>query len=142
MPYFFWTFTVPETLHSAFAAEPALLANVLFSGAFFALQNVASRPDVLGAQIAGTSVMHSWGRQLQAHPHLQIITPGGGLSFDNTRWLPPRDPEWFLPIEAVKTAFRNAFEQALAAEAPALHSTIADSTWRKAWNVDIKAAGT
>jgi len=142
VPYFFWTFTVPDTLRATFAAQPKLLADLLFISAFRALQSVANRPKVLGAQIGATAVIHTWGRQLQHHPHLHIITPGGGLSFDNTRWIDTPNPEWFLPIAAVKTAFRDGFEQALAAEAPALHAAIPNSTWRKGWNVDIKHAGT
>jgi hypothetical protein len=141
VPYFFWTFTVPATLRAAFAAQPALLADLLFANAFRALQSVAARAGALGAQIGATAVIHTWGRQLQHHPHLHIITPGGGLSFDNERWIETRNPKWFLPIGAVASAFRDGFEQALAAEAPALHAAIPDSTWRKDWNVDIKHAG-
>lgn len=142
VPYFFWTFTVPDTLRAAFAAAPALLADLLFANAFHALQSVAARPKALGAQIGACAVLHTWGRQVQLHPHLHIITPGGGLSFDNTRWIEPRDPDWFLPIRAVAAAFRDGFEQGLAAQAPALHAAIPDSTWRKKWNVDIQAVGT
>jgi hypothetical protein len=142
VPYFFWTFTVPDTLRAAFATQPALLADLLFANAFRALQSVATRPEVLGAQVAGLAVLHTWGRQLQHHPHLHIIMPGGGLSLDDKRWIEPRDPAWLLPVEAVAAAFRDGFEAALAAEAPALHAALPDSTWRKKWNVDIQAAGT
>jgi len=141
VPYFFWTFTVPDTLRSAFVTQPELLANLLFSTAFRALQSVANRPDVLGALVAGMAVLHTWGRQLQLHPHLHIIIPGGGLSFDGLRWVEPSDPTWFLPVKSVAAAFRLGFEESLAAAAPALHAAIPDSTWRKKWNVDVQAAG-
>jgi hypothetical protein len=142
VPYFFWTFTVPDTLRAAFATRPDVLSNILFNNAFRALQTVANRPEILGAQVAGLAVIHTWGRQLQLHPHLHIIMPGGGLSFDKTHWVHARDPEWFLPVEAVAAAFCSGFEQALAAEAPELHAAVPDSTWHKKWNVDVQAAGT
>jgi hypothetical protein len=141
VPYFFWTFTVPDTLRAAFTTRPDLLSDLIFTNAFRALQAVANRPEVLGAQVAGLAVIHNWGRQLQLHPHLHLITPGGGLSFDGKRWVHTLNPEWFLPVEAVSAAFRHGFEQSLAAEAPELHAAVPDSTWYKKWNVDVQAAG-
>lgn len=141
VPYYFWTFTVPDTLRAAFRAEPAKLADILFAQAFGALQAVAHRKNVLGADIAAVAVLHTWGRQLQHHPHLHLIVPGGGLAEGGTRWRASRSPEWFLPVKAVATAFRHGFEAALRASAPGLHTAVPDSVWRKRWNVDVKAAG-
>jgi hypothetical protein len=141
VPYYFWTFTVPEQLRSAFRADPAKLANVLFAQAFAALQTIADRKSTLGAQLGAVAVLHTWGRQLQHHPHLHLIVPGGGLQPDGKRWRRCRSPEWFLPIKAVAAAFRRGFEEALRAAAPGLHAAVPDSVWRKRWNVDVKAAG-
>jgi Putative transposase len=35
-----------------------------------------------------------------AHPHIHMIVPGGGLSVDGTRWTACR-PGFFLPIRAL-----------------------------------------
>lgn len=141
VPYYFWTFTMPDTLRAAFAAEPAKLADLLFAQAFEALQEVAHRKHVLGADIAAVAVLHTWGRQLQHHPHVHLIVPGGGLAEDGARWRASRSPEWFLPVKAVAAAFKARFEQALRAEAPALHAAVPERTWRDGWNVDVQAAG-
>lgn len=141
VPYYFWTFTVPDTLRAAFAAEPAKLADILFADAFGALQAVAHRRSVLGADIAAVAVLHTWGRQLQHHPHLHLIVPGGGLTEDGKRWRASRSARWFLPVKAVAAAFRRGFEAALRAADPGLHAAVPERTWRADWNVDVKAAG-
>jgi hypothetical protein len=141
VPYYFWTFTVPDTLRTAFAAEPARLADLLFAHAFGALQAVADRKDLLGAQLGAVAVLHTWGRQLQHHPHMHLIVPGGGLRPDGKRWQKCRSADWFLPVKAVAAAFRRGFAEALRAAAPALHAAVPDAVWRMEWNVDVQAAG-
>jgi predicted RNA-binding Zn-ribbon protein involved in translation (DUF1610 family) len=142
VPYYFWTFTVPDTLRAAFKARPELLHDLLFAQAFAALQTVARRKNVLGAEIAAVAVLHTWGRQLQHHPHVHLIVPGGGLRPEGQRWQRCRSPEWFLPVKAVAAAFRTGLEAALLAARPDLHAAVPDSTWRAGWNVDVQAAGT
>lgn len=141
LPYFFWTFTVPDTLRAAFAAEPAKLADILFAQAFAALQRVARRPNTLGADIAAAAVLHTWGRQLQHHPHAHLIVPGGGLRADGKRWRKAPSADFLLPVKPVACAFKAGFEEALRAEAPALHAAVPGRTWRADWNVDVQPAG-
>lgn len=142
VPCFFWTFTVPDTLRAAFAAEPAGLHDALFAQAFAALQTVADKKRHLGGELGAVAVLHTWGRQLQHHPHVHLIVPGGGLRPDQNRWQRCRSAEWFLPVKAVAAAFRRGFAGALRALAPALHATVPEATWRAEWNVDVQPAGT
>jgi len=113
VPYFLVTFTVPEQLRPVFLAQPALLHDLLFTQAAAALQLVARRPRLLGAVLGMIGVLHTWGRQLQYHPHLHFIIPGGGLSAEGTKWVPSRQPDWLLPMQAVSAAFRKRFDDAL-----------------------------
>lgn len=142
VPYFFWTFTVPEALRGAFLAEPRLLHDLLFEAAALALQAVAGVGRHLGGELGILAVLHTWGRQLQHHPHLHLIVPGGGLRPDGKHWQPCRHPEWFLPVQAVAAAFRRAFDEALRAGAPHLHAQVPDRVWTADWNVDVQPAGT
>ena len=45
----------------------------------------------------------TWGRQLQYHPHIHYIVPGGGLSEDRTTWRPSRT-NFFVPVNALSPA--------------------------------------
>jgi hypothetical protein len=141
VPYFLVTFTVPEQLRPVFLARPALLHDLLFAQAAAALQAVASRPRLLGAVLGMVAVLHTWGRQMQYHPHLHVIVPGGGLRADGTRWVPSRQPDWLLPMQAVSAAFRQGFDDALRAHAPELHAQVAASVWRTKWWVHSQHAG-
>ena len=48
---------------------------------------IAADPKHLGARIAITSVLHTWGSAMTHHPHVHMIVPGGGLSPDGARWI-------------------------------------------------------
>jgi hypothetical protein len=51
------------------------------------MQDLARDPRHIGAEIAVTSVLHTWTRDLRFHPHVHCIISGGGLSLDGTRWI-------------------------------------------------------
>jgi len=45
-----------------------------------ALQDVARQPKYLGGELGCLSVLHTWGRQLQYHPHVHVVVPAGGFA--------------------------------------------------------------
>jgi putative transposase/transposase-like zinc-binding protein len=139
--YFLVTFTVPEELRFAFKARPELLHDLLFTASAAALQSVAAIPRHLGGELGMIGVLHTWGRQLQHHPHVHYIVPGGALSADRQRWRPARAGHWLLPASAVAAAFRRGFKDALQAAAPELHAQIGDSVWRQGWWIHFAHAG-
>ncbi len=70
-------------------------------------------PKHLGADIGVTAVLHTWGQNLQHHPHVHCIVPAGGLSPDGGRWIACRNG-FFLPVRVLsrlanKTKGRRAF---------------------------------
>lgn len=142
VPYFLVTFTVPRQLRFAFAARPERLHALLFERSAAALQTVAGNPRHLGGELGMTGVLHTWGRQLQHHPHVHYIVPGGALSADRKKWRPARaGGTWLLPAAALAAAFRRGFEQALREAAPDLHAQIGEAVWREGWWVHTQPAG-
>lgn len=142
VPYFLVTFTVPEALRFAFAARPELMHGLLFARSAAALQAVAAQPRHLGGELGMIGVLHTWGRQLQHHPHVHYIVPGGALSADRKKWRPARaGGTWLLPGAAVAAAFRTGFQDALQAAAPDLHAQIGEAVWHEGWWVHTQAAG-
>lgn len=142
VPYFLVTCTVPDPLRPIFAAGPELLHDLFFAQAARALQTTAARSRHLGAELGMVGVLHTWGRQLQHHPHLHFIIPGGGLTADQTRWRPARRADWLLPKAAVEAALRQGMEAALRAAAPQLHAQVPGLCWREGWWIHCQPAGT
>jgi hypothetical protein len=57
-------------------------------------------------------VLHSWGQNLQFHPHLHCVVPGGGPSPDGQRWVSCR-PDFFLHVKVLSRLFRRLFLESL-----------------------------
>jgi hypothetical protein len=141
VPYFLVTFTVPEQLRDSFRARPELLHDVLFRESAATLQAVAAVPRLLGGELGFIGVLHTWGRQLQHHPHVHYVVAGGGLKADGKKWIAARQADWLLPVAKLAAEFRRRFEAALAASAPALHAAVPAGTWRGRWVVHSQPAG-
>lgn len=139
--YFLVTFTVPEQLRGAFAAAPEAMHAALFREGAATLQQVAAEPRLLGAELGFFGVLHTWGGQLQHHPHVHFVVPGGGLSPDGKRWKPARRTGWLLPVAKLAAVFRARMDGAVRAAAPAEHAAIAAATWRARWVVHGQPAG-
>jgi len=139
VPYFLVSFTVPEALRFAFTARPELLHDLLFAESAAALQQVAAVPRLLGAELGFVGVLHTWGRQLQHHPHIHFVVPGGGLR--RRTWVSARQADWLLPVAKLAAVFRQRLEGALRASAPALHAAVPAGTWRGRWVVHSQPAG-
>jgi hypothetical protein len=108
VPYYHVVFTLPaQAAEIAFQNKRVVYA-ILFRAAAEALHDIAADPRHLGAEIGAVSVLHTWGQTLQFHPHLHCIVPGGGLSFDQTRWVPCR-PGFFLPVRVLSRQFGTLF---------------------------------
>lgn len=142
VPYFLVTFTVPEELRFAFWAQPALMHDLLFTASAATLQQVAAEPRLLGGELGFVGVLHTWGRQLQHHPHIHYVVPGGGLRAEGKKWCAARQADWLLPVKKLAAVFRGRIEEALRASAPAWHAAVPAGTWRRPWVVHCQPAGT
>jgi hypothetical protein len=72
------------------------------------LTEVAADPKHLGAQIGFLSVLHTWGQNLHAHPHVHCVIPAGGLSPDHSCWIHLKH-DFFLPVKVLSRVFRGKF---------------------------------
>ncbi len=105
-------FTLPHQLAPLAYQNKRLVYRLLFQASTAALLEVAADPRHLGAQIGFLSVLHTWGQNLQHHPHVHCVIPAGGLSADHTRWIQPRY-SFFLPIKVLSRVFRGKFAAGL-----------------------------
>lgn len=138
--YFLVTFTLPAQLRAVVCARAELLHDLLFAESAAALQQVAAVPRLLGAELGFIGVLHTWGRQLQHHPHVHFVVPAGGLR--GRTWVAARQPDWLLPVRKLAAVFRQRMEAALRTQAADLHAGVPAAVWRAPWVVHCQAAGT
>jgi hypothetical protein len=112
--YFHVVFTLPAAIGDIAYQNKAVIYDILFRASAETLTTIAADPKHLGARIGVTSVLHTWGSAMTHHPHVHMIVPGGGISFDGTRWVACR-PGFFLPVRVLSRLFRRLFLEKLAA---------------------------
>ena len=113
VPYFHVVFTLPAALAAIAFQNKARVYGLLFQAAAETLTTIAGDAKHLGAEIGLTAVLHTWGQNLDHHPHVHCIVPGGGLSPDRGRWVACR-PGFFLPVRVLSRLFRRLFLEGLA----------------------------
>ena len=114
VPYFHVVYTLPGAIRDIAYQNKAVIYDLLFKAAAEATLTIAADPKRLGARIAITAVLHSWGSAMTHHPHVHMVVPGGGLSPDASKWIACR-PRYFLPVEVLSALFRRLFLEMLVA---------------------------
>ena len=138
-PHFMITFTVPKELRRFFRSNQKATYSALFKASSDALKDAIANPKYCGADLSGFfGVLHTWTRQLEYHPHIHFVVPGGGLCRKTGLWLRSNDvycvPERVLS-QLVKAKFRDLMKRA------GLLSEIPQYVWRRSWVVDAQAVG-
>jgi hypothetical protein len=137
LPHFLITFTVPEALRPFLRKYPRSAYQALFKASSTALKRLAKDKRFVGTDLPGfPGVLHTWGRQLQFHPHIHSIVPGGGLSKDRAEWLPSR-ANFFVPVKALSPIYRALFKDTVHREGLLEH--IDPHVWTVPWNVHSQA---
>jgi hypothetical protein len=101
-------FTIPHELAWLALQNKKIVYDLLFRSSAATLMEIAADPKHLGTEIGFLSVLHTWGQNLQIHPHIHCVIPSGGLSPDHQRWVHPRYP-FFLPVRVLSRVFRGKF---------------------------------
>jgi Transposase zinc-binding domain/Putative transposase len=136
-PHFLLTFTVPETLRPFIRSHQRLAYHAMFHASSEALKRLAKDERFIGTDLPGfTGVLHTWGRQLQYHPHVHYIVPGGGLSKDRAEWLPSR-ANFLVPVKALSPIYRAIFREDISQAG--LLEDIDPQVWTIPWNVHSQA---
>ena len=114
VPYFHVVFTLPAPIGDIAYTNKAVIYDLLFKASAETMLTIAADPKHLGARIAITSVLHTWGSAMMHHPHVHMIVPGGGLSPDGERWI-AASSNFFLPVLVLSKLFRRLMLQKLVA---------------------------
>jgi hypothetical protein len=108
VPYFHVVFTLPHELSALVLQNKRLLYDLLYRTSAATMLELARDPKHLGADIGFLGVLHTWGQNLEHHPHVHYVVPAGGLTPDGARWI-DSSRRFFLPVHALSRVFRGKF---------------------------------
>jgi len=107
--YFHVVFTVPDKLNGLFMNNQVPMYNLLFTTAWDVLNDFGDTKKWIGGRIGATAILHTWGQNLQYHPHLHFIVPAGAL-MNNGKWKNARNRgKYLFKVENLSNVFRARF---------------------------------
>lgn len=137
--YFMLTFTVPKEMREFIRSHPKECYQALFEATRQALSALASDPRWIGsANVGFVAVLHTWGRDLNYHPHVHCIVPSGALSPSGNEWLPSR-VDFLLPVRALSKIFRAKYRAIM--KRLGLYGKVPKKVWQQPWIVHSKSVG-
>lgn len=135
--HFMITFTVPQQLRSSFRSCQRKAYTAMFAASSQTLKAFAADEKFIGGDLPGFfGVLHTWGRQLQYHPHIHYVVPGGALSKADGKWHPSR-LDFFAPVKAMSKVFKAKLKEQL--KATGMTNAIDPAVWNKTFNVNCQA---
>ncbi len=137
--HFMITCTVPAEFREFFRANQRFAYSALFEVTSKTITSLASEPTYFSGDTPGFfGVLHTWGRQMQYHPHIHFIAPGGAFASSDHSW--HSSPEaFYLPVRIMSAKIKSRFFK-LMQKADLLHLVPTDA-WKKNWNVNSQAVG-
>ena len=106
-PYFHMVFTVPQELNPLIYSNQQLLYDALYHCVSDTINELTIDSKHLGAKVGYICVLHTWGSEMNFHPHIHVILLGGGLTAKN-QWR-DKGEEFFLPIKVLSKLFRGKY---------------------------------
>lgn len=99
--------TLPKELDSLVLQNKKVLYSNMFKAAAEAVKKLCEDEKYMGATPAITAVLHTWGQNLDFHPHIHLIISAGGLTKDN-KWKKSSE-KFFVPVKILSKVFRGKF---------------------------------
>lgn len=110
--YFMVTLTLPRGLRPLAWQAQKQIYSAMFACAVSTLKDFGLNPKHLGADLGMTAVLHTQNRQLDYHPHLHVIVPGGGIDKRRRQWKKKKGKYLFNAF-ALARVFRARMLEAL-----------------------------
>lgn len=147
VPYFMVTFTIPQELRSLCLGQPKVVYDLMLRCSAAALRDVVvAKIKVPDARIGSTAVLHTWGRQMQHHPHVHHIVPA--LAFDpkTDRVIHPDKDTFLVHYAPLAARFRSLLNAHLQEHHPDIYQNLSCDQRRAfapatKWNVQLQHVG-
>ncbi len=105
--YFHVVLTLPKELNSIVIQNKKIIYSNMFKAAGETVKKLCEDKKYMGAVPAITAVLHTWGQNLEFHPHIHMIISAGGLTKDN-KWKKSSE-KFFVPVKVLSKVFREKF---------------------------------
>ncbi|MDX8399629.1 MAG: IS91 family transposase [Gallionellaceae bacterium] len=138
VPYFLLTFTLPSELRRVARSHQKSLYSILFRASAVATQELTKDPRFVGGKIGMIGVLHTWTRDLNYHPHVHYLVPGGGLSDDLQTWMPSGE-DFLVHVRPLSVLFRATFRDML--RETAIFEQMPADVWKQDYVVHCKLVG-
>ena len=137
--HFMITFTVPQQIRRFIRSHQRLCYTAIFKASANTLKKLTNDSKYIGCDLPGFfGILHTWGRQLQYHPHIHYIVPGGAFSRKDNQRHPSRH-DFYLPVKALSRIFKAKFRDAM--KKNNLYSQIPSTVWEQNFIVNCQAVG-
>lgn len=138
VPYFHVVFTLPSEFNSYALSHGKIVYGSLFRAAWQTLQQFGANPKHLGGQMGMIAVLHTWGQNMNLHPHLHCIVPGGGLG-KSGQWKTAKNKGRYLfNVKAMSPVFRAKYIAELRKSELKIPQKVYDEVFGKKWVVFAK----
>jgi len=107
-PHHHLVFTLPHEYLPLWQYNRAWFTNILFQACRDTLMTLLKDTRYLGATPGILMTLHTWGRQLNYHPHIHALVTAGGLTVSN-QWH-ANENEFLLPIRVVKALYKGKLQ--------------------------------
>ena len=105
--YFHIVLNVPAQLRTIFIMNQQLLYSLLFQCSSDAIVELSRSEMGMGGTPCITQTLHTWGQQLNYHPHIHSIVSGIGLS--PIKQLVSCKKDFLFPVQMLMKSFRGKF---------------------------------
>ena len=113
-PYFHLVFTVPDILNPIIYNNQKLLYDTLYHAASATISELTADPKHLGADVGYICILHTWGSEMNFHPHIHTILVSLSfmalpkntviIMYSKTCWIPVMIRNGFLTVRKRLTA--------------------------------------
>ncbi len=131
--HFMVTFTVPEALRRFIYRHQKVAYDAMFKASADTIKTLTANGDHISGDLPGFfGALHTWGSQLQYHPHIHYVVAGGAYCKASDTWASSR-VDFFLPVRAMSKVFAAKFADLMIAHG--LYEQIPGSVWGQGFNV-------
>ncbi len=134
VPYYHVVFTIPQELRLYVRSHQTIMYGIMMKAAGQSLIKLAADPHYIGGMTGVMTVLHTWSRTINYHPHVHCLVPGGGITPDH-KWREARKG-YLVPVRALSKMYSGMVREMVAKELPELQ--IPGRVWRKKWVVYCK----